>query len=532
MWELARQNADVLRFSTLFTSQQVVRYLSDPQGVEDAVAWCRRHGITRVYLESFRAEIVPPRDTILRARDVFSEAGFLVSGCMTTSRFGKQGTGWPPFSCFTASETRRKLKEMSEYAAGLFDVVMIDDFLCSDCSCDECRAARGDLTWADYKRRMMLELSRTHILDPGRAVNPDVQFIIKYPAWHEIYQERGYDTEAQSQLFPRTWAGTETRGLDPGDMPEGVRRHHLNDPHYRAFWLLRWLKDIGGGKCGGGWYDPYDTGPLHYVEQGRQGVLADPGELVLFSFGLLREGIPDRCPYGPGNLTALMKEMPRHFELARLIHGRRPLGLLGWKPPNSMPGPDRTLHPLLGMAGFPLTAAHRFDPDAPGFVFGYHVLHDPNWWDAVECAMDSGRPIVATPAFVEAIAPMAEGNRLDMARLREQAILQPEIRDHTRWTAMEQMPEQELNRLRDRALAGLALRFHAPHGMSLHPYEGGVVVIENFRDDSADCRLSLEGWSGAEPAVRIPDGARFELRSGREMHVRMPARSLLALRRA
>jgi len=531
MWELARRNADFLRLSTLFAAKHVVQYLSDEASTGRCIEWCRRHGITHVYLESFRGEFVPPRDVIVSARDRFRESGFMVSGCMTPSSFGKRGTGWAPFSCFTAQETRSKLKAMSQDAAGLFDVVMIDDFLCSDCSCDECRVARGNRSWSDYKRQLMLELSRTHIIEAGRAVNPDVEFIIKYPAWHEIYQERGYDTAAQSKLFPRTWAGTETRGLDPEDMAEGGRIHHPDDPHYRAYWLLRWLKSIGGRKCGGGWYDPYDTGPKHYVEQGRQTVLADPGEILLFSFGLLYEQAGVSCPRGPKNLAAVMEEMPQHFELARLVHGRRPRGLLGWKPPNSMPGPDRDLHPLLGVAGFPLTAAHEFDPDAPGFVFGYHVLHDPGWWDAVECAMASGRPILVTPAFMATVRPMAEGNRLDMDRLREQAIVLPEITDRCFWHAMEEMPTGQLSELRNRACAGLGLKFHAPNGVSIYPFEGGVIAIENFRNDTVDCRLSLDGWSDAEPAVCIPQAAAFRIRTDGSMAIQMPPRSLLSLRR-
>ena len=109
---------------------------------------------------------------------------------------------WKPFSCYTAEETRRGLRAMSEGAARLFDVVMIDDFLATDCTCPDCRAARGRRTWAEFKCEMMAELSRTHIIEAGRAVNPRVEFIIKYPAWYQMYQERGYDVAAQSALFP------------------------------------------------------------------------------------------------------------------------------------------------------------------------------------------------------------------------------------------------------------------------------------------------------------------------------------------
>ncbi|GAJ04687.1 unnamed protein product, partial [marine sediment metagenome] len=80
MWALAQENADVLRISTLFTAQQVPRYLSDDEGIERAIGWCKAHGITRVYLESFRTRAVPPRAVLMRARDRFRAAGLLVSG--------------------------------------------------------------------------------------------------------------------------------------------------------------------------------------------------------------------------------------------------------------------------------------------------------------------------------------------------------------------------------------------------------------------------------------------------------------------
>ncbi|MFW6189718.1 MAG: hypothetical protein ACOC7T_04715 [Planctomycetota bacterium] len=532
LWELAEENADVLRFGTLFTARQVNRYLSDRAGIDEAADWCRRQGIRHLYLEVFRSEVMPEPETLARARDRLQEAGFLVSGCITPSHFGRQSTGWDAFSCFTAEETRRKLRHASERAAELFDEVMIDDFLCSDCTCSECREARGDRSWSEFKRELMFRMSRENIIGAGRAVNPDVEFIIKYPEWHEMYQERGYDVAAQTELFPQIWVGTETRGLDPSELEEPDEAHLRQEPQYAGYWLMRWLLGIGGEKCGGGWYDTIDTTPSFYVEQGRQTVLGGAPEAFLFNFGAIYEGRRYDHGRGPADFAALRREIPQHYELARLVRGRRPRGLLGWKPTNSPAGPDRNLHGLLGNAGFPVTAAHEFDPDAPGFIFSYHVLHDPAWWDAAEHAMETGRPIVATPAFLETARPLAEGNRLDIDRLEGRAVVLPGPDGPDQWAAMEDMPQRDLDGLREAACDGLGLTFRAPHDVALYLFDGEVAVVENFRNEAVECELRPEGWSRMEPALRIPADADSRVADDAAGHLRLAGRSLLAVRRA
>lgn len=523
MWELAQENADVLRISTLFTAQQLPRYLSDDDGIERAVLWCKSHGITHVYLESFRTGTVPPKKVLARARDRFRDAGLIVSGCITPAGYGKASTGWRLFSCYTSEQTQRELKAMCEYAAGLFDEVMIDDFLATDCECPDCVAAKGDRSWTEYRCDLMLRLSRTHIIGAGSAVNPNVRFIIKYPCWHEQFQNRGYDVERQSQLFPDIWVGTETRGTEETGPAE---------PQYRAYWLMRWLLDVGGEKCGGGWHDSIRTDPKYYVEQARQSVLGGAPEVFLFNFGALYEGAAYDRHFGPKDVAALMEEMPLHFQLARLIHGKPPRGLLGWKPTNSAAGADWNLQPLLGMAGFPVTASHRFDPRADGFVFGCHVLHDAGWPAAVKGALESGRPVLVTPAFLEEAAAVGEARGLDVAALKERAIVLPTVSDRNRWEPVEAMSEGELNALRARALDPMGITFQAPARVSLYLFGDDVVVIENFRDESARCELRLEGWAGFEHVLQMPATGAAAVPGGSTGEMLLPPRSLVALQRA
>ena len=74
LWDLALKSADVLRFSTLFTAQQVPQYLADDGATDAAIEWCRAHAVTHVYLESFRSEFVTPPELIERAAERFRAA--------------------------------------------------------------------------------------------------------------------------------------------------------------------------------------------------------------------------------------------------------------------------------------------------------------------------------------------------------------------------------------------------------------------------------------------------------------------------
>ena len=57
---------------------------------------------------------------------------------------GKSSTGWKGIACFTDQANQQRLRGEFEFAAGLFDEIMIDDFWFTDCTCPECNAARGD----------------------------------------------------------------------------------------------------------------------------------------------------------------------------------------------------------------------------------------------------------------------------------------------------------------------------------------------------------------------------------------------------
>jgi hypothetical protein len=506
VWAMARRHARTYRVSTLITADQVAGMLRDDAGVRRAIGWCKEHGITRVYVESYRDKVEPSDEALRRARDGFRAAGFLVSGCITPTQIGKPSTGWKTVSCYTDPTTRKEIERIFRRAAGFFDEIMIDDFLFTDCRCEACTRARGDRTWADYRCDLMLDVSRHELLSAVRAVNPRCKLIIKYPCWHEDFQDRGYDVSRQTAAFDKTWVGTETRGGVPGSGWNA-------EPQYRAYWLMRWLGGIGAAKCGGGWYDWIGTSPEYYLEQARMTILGGAREAMLFNFGaLVQDGL------GKRDVAAWLTELPQHFELASLISGRKPRGLLGWKPASSPPGKDRNLHSLLGMAGFPVIAAHTFDGTAPGFVFGEQTRADKTWSRAWRSALASGKPVVASAAF----AGSGSGR----------AIVLPANTDANHFTALAAMPQDELDALRDRATAGLGLKFHAPYGVALFLFGADTAILQNFRDERVDCTLEIGAWKGAMIALRLPANSASTLSGGPRCRIALPPRTMLVLRRS
>ncbi len=177
-WDLAKSKQQLHRFSTLFTAQDVRDRLSSDEGIATAMDWCKKTGVTKVYLEAFRDGYQAKRETLEHAKRRFQEAGFEVSGCVTTTQVGKPSTGWNVVACYTDQPTQKKLQGIFEYAASLFDEIMIDDFWFTDCSCPECDAARhakmvtvGDRTypvtgdtWEDYRCELMVRLSQENVL--------------------------------------------------------------------------------------------------------------------------------------------------------------------------------------------------------------------------------------------------------------------------------------------------------------------------------------------------------------------------------
>jgi hypothetical protein len=486
LWMLAQASSGSHRFSTLFTVQCVRRYLSSESDIAEAIRWCKALGLTKVYLEAYRGGQQTERQTLLQARDRFRAAGFLVSGCVTTTGMGKKSAGhWGSLACYTDRATQEHLQAAFEFAAGLFDEIMIDDFWCTDCVCADCDTARQERvvtvgektnvvagnTWADYRCELLLRLSQDRMLGAAKRINPKVRLIIKYPNWYEEYQERGYDVLRETAVFDRIWVGTETR--DYTDL------HWGGIASYEGYFLMRWLGGVGGQKCGGGWYDTLGTTEHTYVEQARQTVLGGARESMLFCY---KNFSPKN---GQADIAALRTNIPELLGVAREVRRREPVGIAAYKPPNSNPQEERCVFDFVGMMGLPLAPCHDFPTHAPAAFFSLDALADTNLAAELAEFIQTRRPVLLTDGLARRI-----GERVNLMATNVHVL---DVKGQPK--SLLALPQERLDDLRAPLLGAVGVTFQAPHQMGLYLFTRGGWVVENFNDAPVEVALNGRRFS-------------------------------------
>ena len=485
LWNLARNRAAEHRFATLFTAQDVRRHLATPDGRRAAIDWCKKTGVTHVFIETYRDGYQAEEPALRQAKESFLAEGFVVSGCVTTTQIGKLSTGWTEISCYTDPATQDKLQAIFEYTAALFDEIMIDDFWFTDCACPECDAARraksvtvgarhypvpGD-AWEDYRCELMVRLSRDRILAPAKRVNPKARVIIKYPQWYDRFPDRGYEVERETADFDRIWVGTETR--DYADKRWG------GTVQYEAYFIMRWLGGIGGPKCGGGWYDWLGTTERTYVEQARQTVLGGAHESLLFCYGGLQGDT------GPANIEALRTQVPELLEVARELLHRDVIGIAAYKPVNSHPDTEARVFDFVGMLGLPLAPGHQFPTNAPAAFFSIHALKDTGFAAKLKTFIAARKPVLVTDGLADRL-----GDKLDRTASNVRVLA---VKGDAK--SLLALPAAELNALREAMLRPLGVRFTGPAQVSLYLFRDRSWVIENFGEQEASVELNGQSFS-------------------------------------
>lgn len=499
LWDTAKKNKDVLTITTLFTAQNVRDYLSTPDNLNTAVNWCKQTGITKVYIEAFRGGYYAGRETLINAKKRFLNEGFEVSGCVTTTRLGKNpvGNGWGSGACYSDKETRENLQRIFEYTASIFDEIMIDDFLFTECECEECITARGEQSWSDFRNDLMVKMSRERILKPAKAVNPNAKIIIKYPCWYDYFQKRGYEVIRESMDFDQIYVGTETRDYNYDIRSSG-------DVQYGAYFIMRWLGSIGGDKTGGGWFDALGTTPNTYLEQARQTVLGGAKEIMLFCYGnLIQKTNFYNGWFGTGvaDVDALRKELPGLFELAGLLHDKKVKGIHLPKLPDSEPFEEPYVFSVLGMLGLPLVPAYEINEEAGSSIFSVQILKKPGFSSTLQEILDKGTPVVITDGLANRLTNQALLKRGNLTVLN----VDGEPKNLLKLT------REELNPIRDKLLAPLGMHFDAPNKVGLYLFGDNYFVIENFNDRPVDVTLDLASVSDVRKVLMLPEEENTEL---------------------
>jgi hypothetical protein len=352
--------AEAVVWSTLFTAQDVRDHLSTEQDRREALQFCHKMGISKVYVETFRDGYRADEATLKAARDFFRQAGLAVSGCVTTTGIGKRSSGWQVAACFTNRQNQERLESIFRASAGLFDEIMIDDFFFTDCECSECAAAKGNMSWQQYREKLMLKVSRERVLGPAHAVNSNVKVVIKFPQWYDHFQDRGYVPDREAAIFDRIWVGTELRN------PASDEWGHMQQ--YRAQFIYRWLAGVGGPKTGGGWFDPYGTTPTLYLDQPLSTILAGAPEVFLFHYGDLTS-----AEYRP-QAEALAARRTQYEKLSAFVSDWS--GIPAYKPISSDPGDEANIFDEIGMLGIPEAPSARFPEGVRAIILTTQALGD------------------------------------------------------------------------------------------------------------------------------------------------------------
>ena len=335
--------------------------------------------LDKIYLETYRSEILVEREKMEAIKALFVEKGFAVSGGITTTvKKTLMGS-----MCFTDPENRKRLGEISAYTAQLFDEVILDDFYFTNCRCEACIKAKGERDWAEFRLALMNDISENVIIKNAKAANLKVNMIIKFPNWYDSFQANGYNLEDEPKIFDMIYTGTETR--DP-------HYTHQNLPRYLSYFLPRLLEHIKPGKNGGGWYDLFECSLEDYIQQAYLTLFAKCREQMLFCFPLLVNAPPYAAAVGA------------FYDEADAFIGQigEPAGVACYKPYHSHE--ERLLHEFLGMVGIPFDPYPYYQENAPVVFLTADAAWDDEIVAKIKQSLLNGSKVFITSGLYEKLA--------------------------------------------------------------------------------------------------------------------------------
>lgn len=341
-------------------------------------------GLDKVYLETHRGDTDVSENQIKMVKAYLEDKGVEVSGGITTTIGDFEGAEagkrrmFDTF-CYTDPAMRDRMKQISEYTAGLFDEVILDDFYFTNCTCERCIREKGDRDWVAFRKDLMRDVSENLIVGPAKAVKPNVKIIIKYPNWRESYHFAGYVPEIQDEIFDATYIGTETRNPAYTDQ-------HL--PEYLSYSLVRFMENAWPGRCGGGWFDPYQCWSSdRYLEQAYLTAFAQAKELMHFQWGDIVDN-----PF-VGAMGMQLEKIDKMMESVGRAKGI-PVYI-----PHASCG-ENHLEMRLGMLGLPIEPTPVFPTDASKILLTETALGDPDIIDRITAFIADGGDVVVTTGFL------------------------------------------------------------------------------------------------------------------------------------
>ena len=330
---------------------------------------------TRVYLDGVGRDgkVNVPLMKKIAAR--FRAMGIEADGAMVpTSNHG--GT-----SVYNNQDDLNALKQRMHGLAQVFDKIILDDWLFTSATDPQSVKDRGNMTWAEYRTKLLLKQSKKYIIDPAKKVNPDVQVIIKFPNWFESFPDNGYDVKDEVPQFDKMAIGIETR------VPE---TQHQHIPIYTGYALQKWESSADPSKWVGSWLDNYDMPgeSQDYNAEVWQAVFARTPQVILWSAGQLWPTNPSSNVY-----PDFLEKMPEFDRVAGLLKGAS-RGVPMYMPFGSKGEYD--LFGYLGMVGIPIDPVATFPKNSQNAIFCLNSAKDPNLAGELLTRLKDGKDIFMT----------------------------------------------------------------------------------------------------------------------------------------
>ncbi len=220
-----------LKYSIFFTHDDLLNLLSDDAKFKKTMSYFAPIKIERAYLEGINRG---DEDITLMKKisDRFHAMNIKTAGAMVpVSETGPM--------CYNDPKDQATLEKRMRSLSSIFDEIILDDWLFTICTCEKCFADRGNMSWADYRTKLILEKSKQFIVDPAKKVNPRVKIIIKYPNWYEGHRQNGYDVYNETLLFDKMAVGIETRISE-------IQDQHI--PIYSGYVFQKWWASVDASK--------------------------------------------------------------------------------------------------------------------------------------------------------------------------------------------------------------------------------------------------------------------------------------------
>ncbi len=472
-----------LHYAIYFTSTDIEHLLADSASRQEVMEYFAPIKAERVYLECSSAGEVNV-DMMKRARDFFRSHGLKVSGAMVPTV-----PGGP--MCYNDPKNLAILERRSTAMAEVFDEFILDDWLFTTCTCDKCVAARGTMSWGDYRTKLLLESSEKYIIEPAKKAHPGIRVIIKYPNWYEGHRQNGYDVYGETKEFDAMAVGIETRNR---------WWHDQHIPIYSGYIFQKWWPSVDPKKWVGSWLDNYDMKghDNDYVAQVWQAVLAQSPEIILWCAGQLFHTGPSSDVY-----PHFREMLPEFDRVAGLIKGSS-RGVPMYLPYGSTG--EYNIFAYLGMAGIPIEPVGAFPETTQTAIFTEHSLRDPKLADEMLGRLRNGRDVFMTWSLFQLLQNTEFKNMLNVTEAWG-TVTSASIRTREGWDA------QMFNA--DRAFEFPAIR------TTTWPYARDLALVRE--DDEYGILFEVKYLNGTLYVLNMPDNS-YDL-------LQLPARALNVIRR-